>query len=179
VGSVFRQLETYVNIPMNARMMDAIVKVLTDVLGILAIATKEIDQNPASKFTFEGRLTHLDHLSTETFLKKLVGRKDIEDAIQRLEKVTSWEAQIAATEGLNGLHAVGNKKQRRQVATDSHAVAAEGSKAVYGVNDDSGRAEELRGARNRARIPNRTSAARDFVARTVDGKQIILLIAPN
>jgi hypothetical protein len=50
--NVFRRLETWVNIPMNAGMMDAIVKVLIEVLCILAIATKEINQNRASEFIF-------------------------------------------------------------------------------------------------------------------------------
>jgi hypothetical protein len=54
-------------------------------------------------------MIRLVHPSTETFLKKLVGRKDIEDAIQRLEKVTAVEAQIAAAEAPNGLHVVGDK----------------------------------------------------------------------
>jgi hypothetical protein len=67
MGNVFRQLETYVNIPMNAGTMDAIVKVLTEVLCILAIATKEINQNRASEFTFEARLTHMVHLYQKRF----------------------------------------------------------------------------------------------------------------
>ena len=61
------------------------------------------------------------------------------------------------------------------MATNFHAVAAEGSKAVHGVSDN-GRAEELQGAWNRARISNEESAKRDFVVRTVDGKQVILLM---
>lgn len=109
IENVFRQLETYINIPMNAGMMDAIVEVLTEVLCILAIATNEINQNRASEFIFEARSTRLVYLSTETFLKKLVGRKDIEDAIQRLEKVTSQEARMAAAEALNCLHGSDDK----------------------------------------------------------------------
>jgi hypothetical protein len=94
---------------MNAAIMDVVVEVLTEVLCILAIATKEINQNRASEYTFEARLACVIHLSTEMFLKKLVGRKDIEDAIQRLEKVTSEEARMAAAEALNSLHGVGDK----------------------------------------------------------------------
>jgi hypothetical protein len=236
--NVFRRLETCVNIPMNAGMMNAIVNVLTEVICILAIATKEINQNRASESIFDARLTRLVYLSTETFLKKLVGRKDIEDAIQRLENVAAEEARMAAVEALNGFHGIGDKvmgfehkngiqsapkaleggmkgvretlqgtdararntrnkaingastisdwsrpslsmpiplgvaKQGRQMATDFHAVFAGGSKAVHGVS----LAEESNGTWNRARIPNGTSAMRNFVTRTVDGKQVILSI---
>ncbi|KAI9443586.1 hypothetical protein H4582DRAFT_1208169 [Lactarius indigo] len=34
------------------------------------------------------------------YLKKLVGRKDVEDALQRLDKLTQVEAQVAAAETL-------------------------------------------------------------------------------
>jgi hypothetical protein len=74
---------------------------------------------------------------------------------------------------------LGIEKQRRQMATNFRAVATEGSKAMHGVSHSNNLAEESRGAWYRARIPNGTSATRDFVARTVDGKQVILLIAPH
>jgi hypothetical protein len=69
---------------------------------------------------------------------------------------------------------LGVQKQRRQMTTNFHAVAAEGLRAVHGVSDN-GWAEELRGAWNRARIPNGASTMRGIVARTVDGKQVTLL----
>ena len=43
------------------------------------------------------------------FVKKLVGRTDIEDALQRLEKVTVEETRMAAAEALKAIHGVGNK----------------------------------------------------------------------
>ena len=45
---------------------------------------------------------------SETFLKKLVGRTDIEDALQRLETVTVEETRMAAAEALKAIHDVGN-----------------------------------------------------------------------
>jgi hypothetical protein len=243
IETVFRRLETYIKVPMTAGMTEAIVRVMTEVLCVLAIATKEISQNYPSEFIFGARLTRLVCLSTETFVRTLVGRKDIEDALQRLEKVTVKEARITAAEALNGLHDVGDEvlgfhhkdgiqntpraledeikgikgrlqeidvrangirntaikgasnifdwscpslsmpvllgaeKQGRQMTTDFHAVAAEGSnlKTVHGISDN-GRAEELQGTWNRARIPDGTSATKDYVAGSIDGKQVILLI---
>ena len=42
-------------------------------------------------------------------MKKLVGRNDIEDALERFEKVTTEEAQMAAAEALRALHGVDDK----------------------------------------------------------------------
>jgi hypothetical protein len=49
------------------------------------------------------------HLFPETFLKKLAGRTDIEDALQRLEKLTQEEARMATAEGLKATHGINNK----------------------------------------------------------------------
>ena len=46
---------------------------------------------------------------SEKFVKQLVGRTDVEDALQRLEKVTVEEARMAATEALKAIHGVGDK----------------------------------------------------------------------
>lgn len=42
-------------------------------------------------------------------MKQLVGRTDVEDALQRLEKVTVEEARMAAAEALKALHGVDDK----------------------------------------------------------------------
>ncbi|KAI9429692.1 hypothetical protein H4582DRAFT_2134406, partial [Lactarius indigo] len=64
-------------------MTDIIVKIMVEVLLILGIVTKEIGQ---------GR--------TKAYLKKLIGRKDVEGALQRLDALTQEEARMAAAEVL-------------------------------------------------------------------------------
>ncbi|KAH9012846.1 hypothetical protein EDB83DRAFT_2578207 [Lactarius deliciosus] len=64
-------------------MTDIIVKIMVEVLSILGIVTKEIGQ---------GR--------TKKYLKKLIGRKEVEDALQRLDALTQEEARMAAAEAL-------------------------------------------------------------------------------
>jgi len=109
VESSLRRLETYIEVQLTARMTEAIMKVMAEVLCILAIATKEINQNRASKFIPEDALVLFVKLSSETVLKKLIGRDDIEDALERFEKVTTEEARMTAAEALNALHGVGDK----------------------------------------------------------------------
>jgi hypothetical protein len=45
----------------------------------------------------------------EKFLKKLVGRKEIEDALRRLDRLTQEEALMAAAQILNLTHTIDNK----------------------------------------------------------------------
>ena len=49
------------------------------------------------------------NLCSEKFLKKLAGRKDIEDALKRLDRLTQEEALMAAAQILNLTHTVDNK----------------------------------------------------------------------
>jgi uncharacterized UPF0146 family protein len=50
IENVFRRLEIYIEVPPTVGMTDAIVKVLVEILCILAIVTKEIKQSRASAY---------------------------------------------------------------------------------------------------------------------------------
>jgi hypothetical protein len=43
---------------------------------------------------------------SEKYLKKLIGRTDIEDGLKRLDKLTLEESRMATAENLNATHAV-------------------------------------------------------------------------
>ncbi|KAI9455952.1 hypothetical protein BJY52DRAFT_1121552 [Lactarius psammicola] len=73
-------------------MTDIIVKIMVEVLSILGIVTKEIGQGRMKKY-----------------LKKLAGRKDVEDALQRLDKLTQEEARMAAAETLKIARGIDDK----------------------------------------------------------------------
>ncbi|KAH8986080.1 hypothetical protein EDB86DRAFT_2956675, partial [Lactarius hatsudake] len=79
-------------VPPTDAMTDMILKIMVEVLNIFAIATKEMKQGRAKKF-----------------FKKLVGRKDIEDALARLDKLTQEEARMAAAQVLRLTHSVNDK----------------------------------------------------------------------
>jgi hypothetical protein len=67
----FRRLEIYTEVPSTMEMMGTIVQIMVEVLSILGIATKEIRQGRIKKY-----------------MKKLIGRTEIEDALKRLDKLT-------------------------------------------------------------------------------------------
>jgi len=96
IETLFKRLENYTEVPLTYAMTDTIVKIMVEVLGILAIATKEIKQGSASEPILFYRLwlTHWP-LDTEKYLKKLIGRTDIEDALKRLDKLTHDEVLMA------------------------------------------------------------------------------------
>ena len=50
-------------------------------------------------------------------MKKLVGREEIEEALQMLEKVTTGEARMSAAGALRAIHGVGDK-----VENEAHGI---------------------------------------------------------
>ena len=78
-------------------MVDIIVKTMVEVISILGIVTKEIRQSRTSMTCLIDITPKVD-LYAEKFLKKLGGRKDVEDAFERLDKLTPEEALMAAAE---------------------------------------------------------------------------------
>jgi hypothetical protein len=80
-------------------MTDVIAKIMVEVLLITGLLTKGVGQGRASmSFLFD--LTPKTDLLSGKFFKKLVGKKDVEDALQRLDKLTQELAQMAETEAL-------------------------------------------------------------------------------
>jgi len=67
----FQRVDVYTEVAPTPEMMNIIIKIMVEVLTILAIATKEIKQGRTSaSFTFE-YIAVFAELSPEIFLKKL------------------------------------------------------------------------------------------------------------
>ena len=104
----FRRLEVYINVRPTASMTDIIVKIMVEVISILGIVTKEMRQGRTS-MRFPVDISSKVDLTAENFLKKLFGMKDVEDALQRLDKLTQEEAQMAAAEALTIARGIDDK----------------------------------------------------------------------
>jgi hypothetical protein len=90
-------------------MTDIIVKVMVDVLLILALVTREIKQGKISGFILDDRPFPFQLIySSGRFLKKLIGRSDMKDALQRFDQLTQEESRMAVAQGLKAAHGVGN-----------------------------------------------------------------------
>ncbi|KAH8987317.1 hypothetical protein EDB92DRAFT_1142390 [Lactarius akahatsu] len=76
-----KRLGVHTQISLTKDMVEILMKIVAEVLSILSIATKEMQQS-----------------RTKTYLKKLVGRADIEDGLKRLDSLTREEFQMAMVE---------------------------------------------------------------------------------
>ncbi|KAH9974187.1 hypothetical protein BJV74DRAFT_782557 [Russula compacta] len=70
-------------------MREIIVKIITEVLSIVGIAMKEIKQSRA-----------------KAYVRKLVGKTEMADALRRLDRLTEEEIRMAAAQGLKATHDV-------------------------------------------------------------------------
>jgi hypothetical protein len=104
----FKRLERYIKVRPNAALTEIIVKIMVEVLSILGIVTKEIGQGKIS-VSFRVDVSANIDVRAERFFKKLAGMKDVEDALQRLDKLTREEALMAAVEGLTMTRDIGDK----------------------------------------------------------------------
>ena len=103
----FKRLEVYIKVRPTAAMRDIIVKIMVEVISILGIVTKEIRQGRTSMHSvYPTNVSRKLDLYAERYFKKLFGRKDVEDALQRLDKLTQEEARMAATESLAITHGI-------------------------------------------------------------------------
>jgi len=89
-------------------MTVTIVEIIVEVLGILAIATRETEQGRLSE-PIHSNGSSLVNVPLEKYLKKLVGKNDIEDALKRLDRLTQEEARMATAEALKFTHGINDK----------------------------------------------------------------------
>jgi hypothetical protein len=132
----FKRLEKYIDVRPSTAMTDIIVKIMVEVLSILGIVTKEVKQGRTST-SFIANLFLKTDLSAERYLKKLVGRKDVENALQRLDKLTQEEARMAAVEALIITRGIDDKVQvvdhKVGSVIQGESLASPGSESVLSV----------------------------------------------
>ena len=95
----FNRLEKYIDVRPSAAMKDIIVKIMVEVLSILGIVTKEVARGRTSTSFLVDISPKID-LLVEKYLKRLIGRKDVENALHRLDRFTQEEVRMAAAEAL-------------------------------------------------------------------------------
>ncbi|KAI0291329.1 hypothetical protein B0F90DRAFT_1649724, partial [Multifurca ochricompacta] len=81
------RLEIYSGIPLTTEMADLLGKIMAEVLSILALSTREMNQRRIKKY-----------------LKKLVGKTEIEDSLQRLDQLTQEEVRAVVAKNLQVTH---------------------------------------------------------------------------
>ena len=100
IESFFKRLESYTEVRPTEAMTDVIVKIMIQVLSILAISTKQIKQGRSSELFDIHKLVFAYLFFIEKYLKKLLGKNDIEDVLKKLDTLTTEEARMATAETL-------------------------------------------------------------------------------
>jgi hypothetical protein len=88
-------------------MTNIIVKILIEVLSVLALATKQIKQGRCCMQIFIKRFAVAEH-SVVKFVKKLLGESEIEAVLQRLDRLTQEEARMTGAQTLEVVHGLVN-----------------------------------------------------------------------
>ena len=110
LGSFLKRLEIYTTIPPTPLMTGIIVKIMVELLSVLALATKQVNQGRFSKSTVAYTLP-ISQCTLEKFAKKLLGDSEIEAVLQRLDRLTQDEARMTVAQTLGVVHGlVGNMK---------------------------------------------------------------------
>jgi hypothetical protein len=110
LGSFVKRLDIYTKIDLTPIMTDIVVKIMVQLLSVLALATKQISQKRFSKCAVTYTLS-VAQCTTEKFAKKLLGETEIEAVLQRLDRLTQEEARITVAQTLGVVHGlVGNVK---------------------------------------------------------------------
>jgi hypothetical protein len=92
------RLDIYTKITPTDAMTGIVIKILVELLFTLALVTKQIRQGKPSESVFGEVLYHLAQCNAEKFVKKLLGEKDVEAVLQRLDRLTQDEARITAAQ---------------------------------------------------------------------------------
>ena len=110
LGNFLKRLEIYKMIPPTPIMTEIIVKVMVELLLVLALATKQLKQRRFSECAVTYTLS-ATQCAIEKFVKKLLGESEIESVLQRLDRLTLDETRITAAQTLGVVHGlVGNVK---------------------------------------------------------------------
>jgi len=108
IDNFFRRLESYTAVPPTPLIRDMIVKIMVEVLRILATVTTELRLGRRSEL-ISSDLSFVAYLCSGKYLRKLFGKSDVEDALKTLDTLTQEEAKIAIAEILKVTHMVDDK----------------------------------------------------------------------
>jgi len=100
-----QRLNRYTAIPLTPEMTLLLGKIMAQVLSVLALSTKEMKQRTISE-SIHPISSFLADYETEKLMKRIAGRTDVEDALERLDMLTKEENLMTATRNLEVTHRV-------------------------------------------------------------------------
>ena len=148
INFFLQRLNIYTEIPLTNDLTKLLGKIMAELLSILAISTKEMSDRKMSEL-IRPRYTFLADYGLEKFLKRLVGRTDVEDGFQRLDTLTKEETLMAVTRNLEVTHHIddnvmavkgivhdidGDIKETKEVICDVDGNIKEAKEVIHGID---------------------------------------------
>ena len=102
-----QRLNHYTAVPLTSEMTELLAKIMAQTLSILALSTKAMKERRISQpFRSIRYALFLADYSIEKFLKRLMGKTDVENALQRLDMLTKEENLMTNARTLEATHHV-------------------------------------------------------------------------
>ncbi|KAF8262609.1 hypothetical protein EI94DRAFT_1704657 [Lactarius quietus] len=118
IENFLKRLRIYTDIPLTPSMTDIIAQIMVELLSVFALATKQIKQG---RFTQHG---------VEKFAKKLLGEREIEAVLQRLDRLTQEEGRMTVAQTLEVVHGLVNNVK---VVMNDGKASTEGIRKTLGM----------------------------------------------
>ena len=102
VDHFLRRLSIYNEIPPTPVMTEMVIKIMAELITVLALATKQMKQGrfSMSSLVFSCKRSLKTYIVAEKYAKKILGEKDIESVLDRLNRLTLEESKMTATQTL-------------------------------------------------------------------------------
>ena len=136
-----QRLSRYTTIPLTPDMTLLLGKIMAQVLSVLALSTKEMKEIRISG-PIHSIFSLIADYETEKFVKRIAGRTDVEDALQRLDVLTKEESLMTAARNLEVTHRVDANVMATQELT--HHVDAKVTTIEEAIHDVDGDVKETK-----------------------------------
>ena len=118
IHSFVQRLKSYTGMQLTNESTELLGKIMAQLLRILALSTKAMTNKRISELT-RSLCFSLANYESEKITKKLLGRKDVEEAISQLDMLTKEESLMVVVRNLEITeHVDGNVKATKVLAED-------------------------------------------------------------
>ena len=110
IENFLRRLSIYNEILPTPSMTEMVIKIMAELITVLALATEQMEQGRFS-MSAPCQLSLAAYLVAEKYAKKILGEKDIESVLDRLNRLTLEESKMTASQTLDVVCRLVNKVQ--------------------------------------------------------------------
>jgi hypothetical protein len=130
VSLFLQRLGRYTEMPLTDDLTELLGKIMAQLLSVLALSTKAMTDKRISKLDKPLWASFLADDDIEKLLKKVVGRKDVEDAVSRLDILTKEENLMILVQNLEATHRVDDNVEATKVLTKNVDDNVKATKAL-------------------------------------------------